>query len=198
MKLLFSTTSPYSSKVRMAARYLGIDFEEIIVDTNDDPPVLINANPLGKIPTLVTDEGDAIFDSRAIMHYLHRLSGKGLYPKKDEKRTEAELLEALCDGINDSLLAIVYERRFRPEEMVHQPAIDKQWQKVVRGLDWLEANMPKTGKSLHGGHFAMAALLSYLMLRFPGQWENGRVALAAWPAKFAKRFPEFHDLKSKG
>ncbi|MCM2400123.1 glutathione S-transferase [Rhizobium sp. S153] len=195
MKLLFSSTSPYSSKVRMAARYLGIDLEEITVNTNDDPPVLINANPLGKIPALVTDDGDAIFDSRAIMHYLHRVSGKGLYPKKDEKRTEAEVLEALCDGITDCLLAIVYEKRLRPPELVSQTVIDRQWSKVVRSLDHLEANMPKTGKKLHGGHFAMASLLGYLMLRFPGQWENGHTELTAWPAKFTKRFENYGALR---
>ncbi|MDI6837280.1 MAG: glutathione S-transferase, partial [Rhizobiaceae bacterium] len=87
----------------------------------------------------------------------------------------------------DCLLAIVYERRQRPEERVHQPYIDRQWQKVSRGLDYLDANLPKTGKSLHGGHFSLAALIGYLMLRFPGEWEDGRTALAAWPQKFEKR-----------
>lgn len=195
MKLLYATASPYSSKVRMAALYLGIEIEGVKVATSDEPALLLDANPLGKIPTLVLDEETSIFDSRAIMHFLDRESGRKLYPRKDGKRTEAEVLEALCDGIADALLAIVYEKRLRPAEKVHQPEIDRQWRKVTRGLDWLNANMPKTGKSLHGGHFSLAALIGYLMLRFPGEWEDGRVALAAWPSKFAKRFPEFHALK---
>ena len=195
MKLLYSPTSPYSAKVRMAAHYLDIQLEGIVVNTSEDPSELITANPLGKIPTLVTDDGQAIFDSRAIMHFLHRSAKTRLYPKKDEGRTEAEVLEALCDGTNDCLLAIVYEKRFRPPELVSQSAIDRQWSKVERSLDYLNANMPKFGKTLHGGHFALASMLGYLMLRFPGEWENGRTRLAAWPAKFSERFGAYGQLR---
>lgn len=198
MKLLYAPASPYSAKVRMAATYLDIPFEAVKVDTAASPAILVDANPLGKIPTWLADDGQAIFDSRAIMQYLHRLSGKALYPRKDEKRTEAEVLEALCDGITDCLLAIVYEKRLRPAEIVHQPYIDRQWTKVERGLSHLEAHMPKLGKSLHGGHFSMAAMLGYLMLRFPGQWENGHVALTEWPDKFSARFPAFSALRPAG
>lgn len=197
MKLLFAPASPYSSKVRMAARHLGIELEEIRVNTAENPSELVDANPLGKIPTLITDDGTAIFDSRAIMHYLDRRSEKRLYPKKDEKRTEAEVLEALSDGICDSLLAIVYEKRFRPPELVSQDAIDRQWAKINRSLDYLDKNLPKVGKKLHGGHFALAATLGYLMLRFPGDWENGRAALTEWPAKFAKAFEPYPALRPK-
>ncbi|RCW27696.1 glutathione S-transferase [Ciceribacter lividus] len=195
MKLLCSSTSPYSSKVRMALRYLDMETEVVRVATTEDPPELIDNNPLGKIPTLLTGEDGPIFDSRTIMHYLDRRSKGGLYPRKNRKRTEAEVLEALCDGITDCLVAIVYERRQRPEERVHQPYIDRQWQKVSRGLDYLNANLPKTGKSLHGGHFSLAALIGYLMLRFPGEWEDGRTALAAWPQKFEKRFEDYAELR---
>lgn len=198
MKLLHSPTSPYSSKVRMAARYLGVSVEEIKVAAMDDPVELVECNPLGKIPTLVSDEGQAIFDSRAIMHYLHRVSGGSLYPKKEAKRTDVEVFEALCDGITDCLVAIVYEKRFHPPEKVHQPYIDRQWSKVVRGLDHLNAHIPKTGKKLNGGHFAMAAMIGYLMLRFPGEWEDGRTELTAWPQKFAKRFEDYSALKPQG
>ncbi|MGV2129732.1 glutathione S-transferase [Agrobacterium vitis] len=195
MKLLYAPASPYSSKVRMAARATGITLEEIKVDTNANPSELIDNNPLGKIPTLITDEGQAIYDSRAIMQYLNRISDGGLYPKKDEKRTEAEVLEALCDGITDCLLAIVYEKRLHPPEKIYQPYIDRQWEKVTRGLDYLEAHMPKMGKKLNGGHFSMAGLLGYLMLRFPGEWENGHVALTEWPVLFAKKFDGYQLLR---
>lgn len=197
MRLLYSPSSPYSSKVRMAAAHLGLKLDAEKVDTSAQPDLLTGRNPLGKIPTLITDEDEAVFDSRAIMQYLNRLSGKKLYPRKDGKRTEAEVLEALCDGITDSLLLIVYERRFRPPELVYQPAIDKQWDKVTRGLDYLNRHMPKTGKTLHGGHFALAAMLGYLMLRFPGQWEDGRTALTAWPHKFAKRFEGYGEMRPR-
>lgn len=195
MKILCAPSSPYSSKVRMAARHLGFEVIEIKVDTNAGPAELVDNNPLGKIPTLLTDDGKSVFDSRAIMQYLHRESGKKLYPTKDGKRTDAEILEALCDGITDSLLSIVYERRFRPQEVIYQPWIDKQWNKVTRGLDYLDENLPKTGKTLHGGHFALAAMIGYLDLRFAGQWESGRDKLSAWPKVFTKTFEAYPQLK---
>lgn len=196
MKLLYSPASPYSAKVRMAARHLGIEITEVKTDTNASPPELVSNNPLGKIPVLIREGEPPIYDSIAIMHWLDRQSGGKLYPKKDAKRTEAEVLEALCDGIMDCLLAIVYERRSRDEEKVHQPWIDKQWSKVVRGLDHLENNLPKTGKKLHGGHFAPAATIGYLDLRFNGQWAEGRPELASWPDVFAKRFASYAAMKS--
>ncbi|MCJ9751131.1 glutathione S-transferase [Neorhizobium sp. BETTINA12A] len=196
MKLLYSPASPYSAKVRMAARHLGIGITEVKTDTNAAPPELVSNNPLGKIPVLLREGEPPIYDSIAIMHWLDRQSGGKLYPKKDAKRTEAEVLEALCDGITDCLLAIVYERRSRDEDKVHQPWIDKQWGKVVRGLDHLENNLPKTGKKLHGGHFALAALIGYLDLRFNGQWAAGRPELASWPDVFTKRFASYTAMKS--
>ena len=196
MKILYSPASPYSNKVRMGARYAGIKAESVLTDTNANPPELISNNPLGKIPTLITPEGKAIYDSRAIMHFIDRETRGKLYPRNAEKRTEVEMLEALCDGICDSLLAIVYEKRFHPPEKIHQPWIDKQWEKVVRGLDYLNANLPKTGAKLHAGHFALAAMLRYIELRFAGEWQKGRPKLKNWPQKFEKFFPDYAQFKA--
>ena len=115
-KILYSPTSPYSAKVRMAAAYAGIPLEAVVVDTNSQPAELTGPNPLGKIPTLVTDDGRGIYDSRTITQYLNRLSGNALFPRNAAKRLDAEMLEALADGVCDSLLAHVYERRMRPAE----------------------------------------------------------------------------------
>jgi len=195
MKILYSSTSPYSAKVRMAAHFLDFGVGAEAVKTDDEPSVLISNNPLGKIPVLVREELPAIFDSGAIMQFFNRESKGKLYPRNAEKRTEAETLEALCDGITDCLLATIYEMRFRPEEKVHQPWLDKQWVKVARGLDYLNDNLPRTTKSLHGGHFALAALIGYLELRFPGRWEKGRGKLKNWPKKFEKFFADYEAMK---
>ena len=195
MKILYSPASPYSAKVRMAAHYCGSDFESMPTDTNADPDQLIDSNPLGKIPTLIAGDGRTAYDSRAIMQYLDRQSGRNLYPRNADKRTEAEILEALCDGITDCLLAIVYERRFRPEDKIHQDWIDRQWSKIERALDRLNDQLPRTAKKLHGGHFALAGLLGYLALRFDGQWERGRPKLKNWPVKFEKFFPDHQRFK---
>ena len=179
----------------MAARYSGLDLEEVPTDTSAEGAQLVGHNPLGKIPTLITEADHAVYDSRAIMQFIDRAAGRKLYPRNVARRTEAEVLEALCDGICDALLLIVYERRYRPEEKVHQDWIDRQWRRVERGLDHLNANLPRTTKSLHGGHFALAALLGYLALRFEGKWERGRARLKNWPAKFEKIFPDYAKLK---
>ncbi len=101
----------------------------------------------------------------------------------------------MADGIADCALAHVYERRSRPEDMVHQPWLDKQWAKVVRGLDYLNANPPKLGKKLTAGHIALRATLAYLDLRFAGKWEKGRSKLRRWAARFDEKFPELKGLQ---
>lgn len=189
-KILYSPASPYSAKVRMSAAYAGIKFDSVVVDANAEPADLIAANPLGKIPVLVTDDGEAVFDSRVITQYLNRESKNRLFPRNPAKRTEAERLEALVDGICDCLLAHVYERRFRPEEKIHQEWLDKQWKKVTRALDHLNANPPKLPKAITPGQIALRALLGYLSLRFEGKWEKGRAKLKRWTSRFDEKFPD--------
>jgi glutathione S-transferase len=189
-KILFAPTSPYSAKVRMAAAYAGIPLEAVVVDANSQPPELTGPNPLGKIPTLVTDEGQGIYDSRTITRYLNRLSSNALFPRNPAKRLEAEMLEALADGVCDCLLAHVYERRMRPAEKVHQPWLDLQWAKAMRAFDLLNANPPKLPKKITAGHIALRACLGYIDLRFPGQWEKGRAKLKRWAVRFDEKFPE--------
>ena len=189
-KLLYASTSPYSSKVRMAAAYAGIGVDLVPIKTEEKPAELISANPLGKIPVLVLDDGRSIYDSRAITQHLNRLSKNALLPRNPDKRLEAEILEALADGICDCALSMVYERRTRPEEMVYQPWLDRQWTKIMAALDLLNANPPKLPKKITVGQMALRATLGYLALRFGGQWEKGRSRLVRWAARFDEKFPE--------
>lgn len=193
LKLLYSPPSPYSAKVRMAAAYAGVTLEAVRTDTNNPGEELLRANPLGKIPVLITEDGGAVFDSTAILYYLDRVSKGALFPRNAAKRTDAERLEALSDGICDCLLAHVYERRFRPEEKIHQEWLDKQWTKVTRGLDALNDAPPKLPKKITAGQIALRACLGYLQLRFEGQWERGRPKLVRWIKKFDERFPELAE-----
>lgn len=197
-KLLHAASSPYSAKARIAAAVAGIQLEKIAVVTSDDPALLLDANPLGKIPTLITDDGTAIYDSRLITQYLNRLSGNKLFPRNAAKRLEAERYEALADGICDCLLAMVYERRSRPEDKHHQPWLDRQWEKATRGLDVLNANPPKLPKQLTVGSIAVRSMISYLNLRFPGKWEKGRGKLKRWASRFDQKWPELVPELSKG
>lgn len=197
-KLLYSAASPYSAKVRMAATYAEIAFETVVTDTNAMPPLLIDNNPLGKIPVWIADDGEAIHDSRVITQYLNRLSGGKLFPRNAAKRLDAEKFEALADGVCDCLLAHVYERRLRPEEKISQEWLDRQWLKATRALDLIVANPPKLPKKLHTGHVALRALVGYLDLRFPGKWEKGRGKLKRWAARYDEKFPALGALVPRG
>ena len=77
---------------------------------------------------------------------------------------------------------------------MHQPWLDRQWEKVGRALDALNANPPKIGKKIHAGHIALRAALGYLELRFAGQWEKGRSRLKRWIARYDEKFPELNAL----
>jgi glutathione S-transferase len=192
-KILYSPASPFASKARMAAVYAGYAFEPVLTKTDDVPADLIAANPLGKIPALVTDASKGIFDSKVITQFLNRVTGGKLLPKNAGKRLEAEMLESLADGICDCAIAIVYERRQRPDEKLHQPWIDKQWAKVTRGLNHLEESAPKLPVKLHAGHIALAACLAYLTLRFP-DWSKGRPKLKRWLKKYSDKHPELAEM----
>lgn len=197
-KILYSNASPYSAKVRMAAAHAGIAFESIATETVTPPESLLQANPLGKIPVFIPDDGAAIYDSRVITQYLNRESGGALFPSDGAERLQAEQMEAICDGICDAALAHVYERRLRPEELIHQPWLDRQWNKVERALDLLNGRVSNLPDDIHAGHLALRATLAYLALRFDGKWENGRADLLKWAHKFDESQPHLAAYLPQG
>lgn len=188
--LFYAPASPYSAKVAMAAALGDITLNKQVVATYEEPEALLAANPLGKIPTLVLEDGTAVFDSRTIMQELDRMSGKLVFPKPAAKRRAAEVMEAVADGLADALLAQVYERRMRPEEKVEQSWLDYQARKVERALDWLENNPSRFGKAPHGGQIAVYCALAYADLRFPDlNWGRGRAKLRRFVARFEEVAP---------
>lgn len=193
-KLLSSGASPFVAKAAMAASLAGVDVETTEVDATNGDPQLDAANPLSKIPCLVLDDGTGVYDSRTITRYLDRMSGGKLFPAEDPHRLEAEIMEALCDGMADCAVGCMYEKRFRPEDIVHQPWIDRLWGKVERGLEEAAKRLPPTGDDAHIGSVALFALLGYLDLRFPGQWEEGRTQLIEWRDTFATAHNELAQL----
>lgn len=193
-RLLYASASPYSCKVRMAAAQAGVSLELIPTETGKQPPVLMQSNPLAKIPVLLLSDGRSIFDSRAIVQYLDRIAGGALFPKTPDDRSRAENLEALADGMCDAMIAHVYERRYRPQEKVHEPWLDKQWSKVTRALAHLETATPESAGPINAGHIALRAALGYLDLRFAGQWDGEVPALRLWATQFDRRFPSLAEL----
>lgn len=194
MILRSAPASPYGRKVKICASLLGLSdrIEVVPADTNDPQEALRHQNPLGKIPTLVLEDGTTLFDSRVIVEYLDHLAGGGkLVPRPAAKRFEVLRLQALADGLCDAALLQVYEARWRQEAMRDQKWLDHHAGKVERALAALEAAPPKLTRNLHVGHAAVACALGYLDLRFAGAWRKKHRKLAKWLAKFEERVPAF-------
>ncbi len=197
MILRSAPPSPFGRKIKLAAAILNLADRITIVpaDTNSDEE-LRTQNPLGKIPVLVLDNGQTLFDSRVILEYLDHLAGGGrIIPREAEPRFAALRLQALCDGIMDASILRIYEARFRPEAIRHQPWLDMQTGKVTRALAVLEADPPAIDATPNVGQIALASALGYLDLRFKGEWRAGHPKLAAWLDRVAAQVPAFAATK---
>ena len=197
--LRYSPASPYARKIRIAADLLGLSERIEIAAANAADPAdsLRRQNPLGKIPTLILEDGAALYDSRVIAEYLDHLAGGGrLIPADPSARFTALRLQALGDGVNDAALLIRYESFSRPEALRYGEAIALQQGKIDRALAALEA-APPTG-AVDIGHIAVACALGYLDLRFAGEWRGNHPTLIAWLEKFARAVPAFEATKVRG
>jgi glutathione S-transferase len=145
------------------------------------------ANPLGKIPALLREDGPTIHDSNVICRFLDHRAGGGFYP--DARLWEVLTLEATADGIMEAAVAIVYEKRFRPEELWWTPWHDAQWTKIARALDALERSwMSHLQGRIDMGKIAVGCALGYLDLRHGDRnWREGHDALAGWFEAFSER-----------
>lgn len=192
-----SPASPFGRKVKLAAAILGLydRIESVNADTNDPSDSLRRQNPLGKIPVLITDDGQMLYDSRVIVEYLDHLAGGGRIIPAGAERFEVLRQQALADGIMDAAILRVYEKRFRPEEKWHAPWTDRQAEKIERALATLEAAPPAMGEELHLGHIALACALGYLDLRFAGSWRDAHPNLVAWLDAFAARVPAYEKTR---
>lgn len=192
-----SPASPFGRKVKMAAAELGLSdrIEIVVADTNDPAEPLRQQNPLGKIPTLILETGETLFDSRVIVDYLDHLAGGGILIPAGEERFAQLRLQALADGICDAALLQVYEGRFRPPEQRNGDWVEMQAGKVTRGLTALEALPPVETDKPRIGEIALACALGYLDLRFAGEWRAAYPALVAWLDRFAARVPAFEATR---
>lgn len=199
MMILRSTpASPFGRKVNIAASVLGLSGEIKIepADLGDDNDSIRRQNPLGKIPTLVIEDGSTLFDSRVILEYLdHRAGGGKIIPREPAARFAALRLQALCDGILDASLMQVYEGRWRAPEKHEQKWLDYQADKVKRGLAALEADPPPLDPLPNVGQIALACVLGYRDLRFQGTWRTEHPRLLAWHDRFAAQVPAFAATK---
>lgn len=188
-----SAASPFGRKVKLSASVLGLTDRIQIVDADTLNPEdsIRQQNPLGKIPALILENGDVLYDSRVIVDYLDHLAGGGGIIPNGAERYTALRDQALADGIMDAALLQVYEGRFRAEDR-HEPKwVNHQADKVCRGLDHAEAHLSQPGQSLHIGQIALACALGYLDLRFGGRWRESYPRLVGWLADFESRVPAY-------
>lgn len=184
MKLLYTPNSPYARKVRIAAIEKHIEIELHEVDLSDvNNPVKLH-NPLGKVPVLVLDDGDSLYDSRVIVEYLDfRTPLAHLIPQDHSTKIWVRRWEALADGVCDAAVAMMLEQR-KPLEMQSAANIAKQLDKVTLGLDVLNLDLTKrkwcVNDAFSLADIAVGCALGYLDLRFKHLRWDGK----DWQARF--------------
>jgi len=199
MKLIGSLTSPYVRKVRIVMAEKRLDFQLVLEDVWASDAILAS-NPLGKVPCLVMEGGEAVFDSRVIVEYLDTLSPVGkLIPASGRERAEVKTWEALADGLLDAAILVRLENTFegrKPSER-SQAWIDRQLEKIARALAAMDQGLADkpycTGIHLTLADVATGCALGYLELRFPDiDWRADYPRLARLQDKLMQR-PSFVD-----
>jgi glutathione S-transferase len=193
VRLHYSYASPYVRKVMGVAIETGqqdalelTPRKVVPVAANDD---VNRDNPLGKVPCLVTDDGQTLFDSRVICEYLDSLhDGRKLFPAAGRARWTALRRQAQGDGMLDAGILARYETLLRAEERRWPDWVAGQKAKMARALDALEGEAASFGETLDIGTIALGCALGWLDFRYAADdWRAGRPALAAWFERFAAR-----------
>jgi glutathione S-transferase len=195
LKLYWSPRSPFVRKVMVFAHETGlaarIETVKTLVSSTAANRELMRVNPLGKIPTLVTDDGKVLFDSYVICDYLDGLHpGDKLIPQAPDRRWQALRWHALGDNLLDNLVPWRSEL-MRPKPQQSPETLVAYDAKTRTSLDFLEGEAAALVATALGiGHVAVGVALGYLDFRFADLgWRNGRPKLAAWHETFANRAP---------
>ena len=197
MKLFYAPQSPFARKVRAAAIELGLDqriqleYAEV-VPGRPNKTFAQSGNPLRRIPALVTDAGDTIFDSTVICEYLDALVGGGkLIPRDDSRRWRVLTNHALAQGMCESVILIRYETWLRPVAARWSVWVDDHWDKIHSGLDWFEHNKNELNAPIDLAQLALGCLLGYVDFRWPDHgWRERFSNVGAWFARLEQR-PSF-------
>ena len=190
MKLVYSPPSPFVRKVTTLIYHANLNDRIELINVKTTALSVAEearaANPLGKIPVMILEDGKAIFDSRVITRYLDDFAGSNLYPQ--DKIYDILTLEALADGIMESAVSITYESKLRPQNEQSPSWMEAQWSKVLHAVKALDDGEFKAmnGK-MNMGQIAVACALGYLDFRHDArQWRSGHSNLASWNDKMMK------------
>ncbi|MCZ8277021.1 MAG: glutathione S-transferase N-terminal domain-containing protein [Acetobacteraceae bacterium] len=186
MKLAYSPNSPYVRKCVVLAIQRGIDKQMELWTVGTTDPALVKVNPLSKVPTLVLDDGTALYDSPVICEYLDSVGdGPKMFPPVGPARWKALRQEALGDGILDATQPRRREIAL-PQDEGRQSYIALQQGKVKAALAVLEAEADSLGMLTTIGEITIACALGYMDFRYPNEpWRPGHPKLEAWYAKVA-------------
>lgn len=195
MKLIGSISSPYVRKVRVVMAEKKLDYEFITEDVWAANTTISQSNPLGKVPCLIMEAGEALFDSRVIVEYLDTLSPVGkLIPSTGRERAEVKTWEALADGVMDASILARLETIWpgRSAEQRSTAWIDRQMAKVNDVLVAMAAALGDkaycSGIHLSLSDISVGCALGYLDFRFPEiAWRSAHPALAKLQDKLALR-----------
>ena len=194
MKLIGSPTSPYVRKVRVVLAEKKLDVQLVFEDPwNGD--VVIKSNPLGKVPCLVMEAGEAVFDSRAIVEDLDTLSPVGkLIPGTGRERVEVRTWEALADGLLDAAILARLEATWpgRADSERSTAWIERQMRAVHSAVHAISQGLGDKAWC-HGNSFTLADVavgcaLGYLDFRFPQiDWRGSHPNLQKFYEKISAR-----------
>lgn len=188
MKLIYSTASPYARTARIFVQELDLQdrVKEVFQHPFENPQELIAANPLCKVPCLITDEGQAIFDSQVICEYLDAQAGNQLF-KDIEGDWHQKTLYSLTRGLLDSAVA------WQQDKMRESEQRSKFWQErfiksIDRGLEYFEERLDELPKEFSAIHVNLITVLEYLDFRHPKyQWQNKFESLKNWWAGYKEK-----------
>ena len=194
MKLIGALTSPYVRKVRVVMAEKKLDYQFVLEDVWASDAIL-KSNPLGKVPCLVLEGGEAVFDSRVIVEYLDTRSPVSrLIPEASRERTEVRTWEALADGLLDAALLVRLENTWagRTEEQRCAAWVDRQMSKVHAALGAMSTGLGErpwcSGNHMSLGDIAVGCALGYLDFRFATvDWRTPHPGLKRLYAKLAAR-----------
>ena len=202
MKLIGSTTSPYVRKVRVVMAEKKLDYEFVNEDVWSPDTTIAQSNPLGKVPCLVMEGGEALFDSRVIVEYLDTLSPVGkLIPAMGRERAEVKTWEALADGVLDASILARLEANWtgRNKAQRSQAWIGRQLSKVHSSLKAMSQGLGEkpycAGIYLSLADIAVGCALGYVDFRFGEiDWRGSYPNLAKLHEKLSQR-QSFADTK---
>ena len=195
MKLIGSITSPYARKVRIVMAEKKLDFDFVTEDVWAVDTQIVSSNPLGKIPCLVMEGGEALFDSRVIVEYVDTLSPVGkLIPDRGRERAEVKTWEALADGLLDAAILARLEATWsgRQESERCQAWIDRQLKKIDDSLAAMDRALAErsncVGIQISLADIAVGVAVGYLDFRFANiDWRGRHPNLAALYERLSQR-----------